>query len=130
MDPRIRAVVAEGVTGRSAADLHWLSEVYGWRGSLTERVHQVQAQVADLLSPASPPPSLREAAAAAAPRPILLIVAGEVPDEQHAATAIRSAAPDNVDAWVVPGAGHTAGPRTDPAGWNDRVLEFLGDATS
>lgn len=128
VDPRIQAVVAEGVTGRSVADLHWLSEVYGWRGSVTEGVHHVQTWVADLLSPADQPPPLREAAAAAAPRAILLVVAGTRPDEQHAASDIQSAAPGNVEIWTVPEAGHTAGLRTDPAGWRQRVLAFLDDA--
>lgn len=130
VDPRIRAVVAEGVTGRSAADLHWLSDAYGRRGSFTQAVHEVQTAIADVLSPVGPPPPLAEAAAAAAPRPMLLVVAGERPDELHAATAIQAAAPDSVEVWVVPGAGHTAGLRTDPAGWTDRVLGFLTDATS
>src|SRR5690606_8773461 len=33
-DERIRAVVAEGGTGRQAQDLHWLSDVHGRRGAL------------------------------------------------------------------------------------------------
>lgn len=129
VDPRIRAVVAEGATGRCAADLDWLSEVYGWRGTVTEGLEHAKTAIADLLSPASPPLLLREAAAAAAPRSILLVAAGTAPDEQHAAAAIQAAAPGNVDVWVVPGAGHTAGLSTDPAGWADRVLGFLDDAT-
>lgn len=129
VDPRIRAVVAEGVTGRSAADLCWLSDAYGWRGSFTRWVREGQTALADALSPAGPPPPLPGAAAAASPRPMLLIVAGDRPDELHAATAIQAAAPDSVEIWVVPGAGHTAGLRTDPAGWTERVLGFLADAT-
>lgn len=127
-DPRIQAVVAEGVTGRSVADLHWLSEVYGWRGSVTEGVHHLQTGLADLLTPASPPQTLRAAATQAAPRPVLLVVAGQRPDEQHAADDIRTAAPGNVEVWAVPGAGHTAGLRTDPEGWRARVLGFLDEA--
>lgn len=128
VDPRIRAVVAEGVTGRSAADLRWLADAYGWRGSFTIVVHQVQTAVADLLSPASPPPPLRQAVAAASPRPVLLVVAGERPDEEHAAEDLQSAAPGSVELWVVPGAVHTAGLGTDPAGWSERVLRFLDEA--
>ena len=130
VDPRIRAVVAEGVMKRTAADLDWLDEAYGWRGSLTQGVQRLQTVIADLLSAAEPPPPLRDAAAAASPRPILLITAGERPDESRAAEAIRAAAPDSVDVWVVPDAPHTAGLATDPQGWRDRVLGFLGAATS
>ncbi|NLW98870.1 MAG: alpha/beta fold hydrolase [Actinomycetales bacterium] len=127
-DPRIQAVVAEGVTGRSAADLHWLSDVYGWRGSLTEGVHWVQTRIADLLTPADQPPPLRESAADASPRPILLVVAGERPDEQHTADDIQRAAPENVETWTVPGAGHTGGLSTDPQGWREEVLGFLDES--
>lgn len=127
VDPRIRAVVAEGVIGRSAADLQWLSDVYGWRGSVTEGVQQIKTRIADLLTSAGQPTTLREAAANAAPRRILVIVAGQRPDEQHAADDIQRAAPDSVELWTVPDAGHTAGLRTDPDGWRERVLGFLDE---
>ena len=128
-DERIRAVVAEGVTGRQAQDLHWLSDVHGRRGALTEGLHHVTTAVADVLSPASVPPTLRSAAAAAAPRPVLLVVAGTVPDEQHAAADIQRAAPDSVTVWTVPGADHTGGLHTDPATWTRTVLDFLDAGT-
>ena len=127
-DPRIRAVVAEGVTGRSAADLDWLVDAYGWRGTVTQTVHRLQTAIADVLSPAGPPPPLREAVSSGAPRPVLLIVAGERADELHAATALEDASPESVEIWVVDGAGHTAGLRTDPDGWRERVLGFLAEA--
>lgn len=130
VDPRVRAVVAEGVTARQATDLHWLSDVYGWRGAVTESLHAAQTSIADLVSPASPPTPLREAAATAAPRPILLVVAGQKPDEGHAAGDIQQASPSSVQVWVVTGAGHTAGLRIDPSGWSERVLGFLEEATS
>lgn len=128
-DERIRGVVAEGVTARTADDLHWLSEVYGWRGAVTEALQHARTTVADVLSPANQPRPLRQAAAAAAPRPVLLIAAGEVPDEQHAAADIRAAAPGNVTVWTVPGAEHVAGLRTDPQTWTAQVLDFLDDVT-
>jgi pimeloyl-ACP methyl ester carboxylesterase len=129
-DPRLRAVVAEGVTGRSAADLQWLSEAYGWRGRLTEAVQASQTAVADLLTAADAPTTLRAAAAEAGARPMLLVGAGNKPDEQRAAADIRSASPDNVQVWVVPGSGHTGGLRTSPEAWEARVVGFLDAATS
>jgi hypothetical protein len=45
--------------------------------------------VADLLTDVHPPTALRTAAAAAYPGPILLIVAGNVPDELQAARHIQ-----------------------------------------
>src|SRR5690606_26372578 len=118
-----------GGTGRQAQDLHWLSDVHGRRGALTEGLHHVTTAAADVLSPASVPPTLRSAAAAAAPRPVLLVVAGTVPDEQHAAADIQRAAPDSVTVWTVPGADHTGGLHTDPATWTRTVLDFLDAGT-
>ena len=127
-DPRIRAVVAEGATTRMPTDKQWLSEVYGAQGALQEQLDRITYGVADLLTPADPPTPLRAAAEQAAPTPILLIAAGEVPDEEHAAQWIQAGSPDTVTVWEVPGAGHTGGLRTDPEQWIDRVTTFLDEA--
>ena len=124
-DVRIRAVVAEGATNRVAADEAWLSEEFGIRGALQERVEALTYWVTDLLSPASPPIPLRAAVAAAAPRPVLLIAGGSMPDEGRAARFIQSGAPGSVELWVVPETGHTDGLQTYPDEWEDRVVGFL-----
>lgn len=130
-DRRIRAVVAKGATGRTAADLGWLSDTYGLCGSLTEKWKALLTfGVADLLTPAQPPVSLRDAVAQAAPRPVLLVTAGDVDDETAAARYIRSAAPHTVQVWRVPGSGHTQGLATRPREWPARVLGFLDRALS
>ena len=54
-DPLIGAVVAEGATGRRAADKDWYSDAYGWRGWLQERLENVQDGITDYLTAASPP---------------------------------------------------------------------------
>jgi dienelactone hydrolase len=128
-DRRIRAVVAEGATGRSAADLRWLSDVYGWRGAVQEGLHTIQQRLVDVLTDASPPPTLVAAATEAQPRPILLITAGNRVDESHAATRIRSAAGGTVQIWTVPGSDHIDGLRTSPHQWEQRVVAFLDAAT-
>ena len=79
-DERIRSVVAEGATNRTAEDRTWLSGAYGFRGWVQERVDDVTYAVADLLTDADPPVPLR-AAVALASQPVLLITAGDVPDE-------------------------------------------------
>ncbi|TRW44096.1 alpha/beta hydrolase, partial [Georgenia yuyongxinii] len=76
-DSRIRAVVAEGVTGRQAADLDWLSDVYGWRGGVQEGIQAAQTAVAAALTPAASPVPLRAAVRRAAPRPVLLVAGGD-----------------------------------------------------
>jgi dienelactone hydrolase len=124
-DPRIRAVVAEGATARQAADKAWLSNVYGWRGWLQEQVEKVQYGVTDYLTEASPPISLRSAVAQATGARFLLVTGGDVDDEAHAASFIRSGAPERVTVWTVEGAGHTDGYETRPDEWEQRVVEFL-----
>jgi len=124
-DGRLRAVVAEGATGRTADDKAWLSGAYGFNGWVQQRVDDLTYWFTDLLTSAGPPIRLRDAAARMAPRPLLLITAGEVADEGLAADYLRSATPDSVRVWAVPGAGHTGGLATAPAEWETTVLGFL-----
>jgi hypothetical protein len=127
-DGRIVAVVAEGATNRTAADKAWQSEVYGLRGSIQELLDHVTFGFADLLTEARPPISLRDATALIAPRPMLLIAAGEVADEGHTARRLAEAAPEAVAIWEVPGSGHVGALDTDPDGWERTVLGFLDGA--
>jgi predicted alpha/beta hydrolase len=126
-DHRLRAVVAEGATNRVTADWGWLADQYGVRGRVQQGVQWLTYGLADLLSDAPPPISLRDAVATA-DRPVLLITAGNVADESNAAHYIASAAPSRVQTWNVAGAGHTGGLRTDPAGWEQHVTAFLDRA--
>ena len=127
-DSRLRAVVAEGATGRTVADKAWLSEEYGFRGLLQEGIDHLTFWFADLLTEADPPIALQEAVAAMAPRPLLLIAAGEIPDEQAVAARLQATAPERVEVWIVPAAGHTGGLVTAPEEWSARVLAFLDAA--
>ena len=127
-DARIRAVVAEGVTGRTAADKGWLPR--HWRGWIQRGIDAVLYGTTDLLTEASPPIRLRDAVAEAAPRPVLLIAGGAVLGnaEVDADNWIRAASPDTVQLWVVPDTGHTAALRTQPQQWEARVIGFLDAA--
>jgi dienelactone hydrolase len=128
---QIKAVVAEGATGRTAADLEWLSDEYGIRGAVTEAWDAVlEYELADLLTTAEPPVSLHDAVARAAPRPVLLITAGSVDEETAAARYIRSASPHTVHIWQVPDAGHTQGISEQPGQWTRHVLGFLDSQLS
>lgn len=126
-DRRVRAVVAEGATARTLADKDWYADEYGTRGELQLLLERLQYGLTDVLTAAGPPAPLRTAVSDANAR-FLLVAAGEVPDEQHAAAHLRVAAPDRVDVWVVEEADHTAGLRVDPAGWERRVVDFLDAA--
>jgi len=127
-NPRICGVVAEGATGRTAADHAWLSSAYGIRGFGQELVDRVTYGFVDLLTPASPPVSLQHAVEQMAPRPVLLIAARRVTSEPHAADHIERGAPKSVEVWVAPGAGHTNALEARQSEWIDRVTRFLADA--
>lgn len=131
VDPRVRVVVAEGATNRVAADRAFL-DAYGVRGGLQRGIDRVTYAVADLLSPAPEPPPLRTSVVAAqadgTPTPMFLITAGTIETERLAAERLQRAAPAAVEVWTVRGAGHTGGLRTDPAGWERRVVAFLDHA--
>ncbi len=89
----IRAVVAEGATARTAADEGWLSDEFGVRGLVQEQLERVQDWVTDALTDASPPTAMGAAVTGSGTTRYLLITAGDVADEGHAATYIGSAAP-------------------------------------
>ena len=59
---------------------------------------------------------------------MLLVAAGEVAGEARAARYLAAGAPERVEVWVVPGAGHTGGLDTDPGSWTSRVTTFLDEA--
>jgi dienelactone hydrolase len=124
-DPQIRAVVAEGATARTAADRDWLSQQYGVQGWMQEQIDRLTYGIADLLTDAGPPTQLRAAVAAAAPRPVLLIAGGDVPDEPLAGRFIQAGSPRTVQLWVVPGSGHLAGLAAQPQLWELAVVDFL-----
>lgn len=124
-DSRVRVVVAEGATQRTAADKSgWLPRhPLGWlqRGMDAERDLIVR-----VLTDAPRPMSLSDAVAAS-DAPVLLITAGNVPDEAAAARWIASNSP-RVETWNVPAAHHTGGLATAPDEWRTRVVAFLDQA--
>ena len=69
-------------------------------------------------------------AVASAERPVLLIAAGTVADEQRAAEHLRDAAPEWVRQWTVPDATHTGGLDARPDEWERRVVAFFDTALS
>jgi hypothetical protein len=98
--------------------------MYGPRGAITEVLEELQDRVTDILTGASTPSALRSSVASSDAR-VLLITAGTVPTDGHAAEHIASGASDRVDIWTVEGAGHTDGRETQPRAWARRVVTFL-----
>ena len=123
---RIRAVVAEGATGRTAADNDALRPE-DWASTLERGLDAYTYGLTDLLTGASAPASLRESVASSEGTAFLLVTAGTVEQEALAAESMRGVAPARVEVWTVPGAGHTQGLATAPAAWEDRVVGFLDE---
>jgi uncharacterized protein len=125
-DPRIRAVVAEGVTGQQLADHDW--RPHDITGVIDSGMEWVQYTAAGLLSGAPRPVSIRDGIRAAAPRPALIIAGGAVANEPVAARWFQAASPATVQVWVVPHAGHTQGLAAAPGAWETHVIGFLNTA--
>lgn len=123
-DPRIRAVVAEGVTAGVAADWDWLPARDGLPGAIRGLLYRIGYAFVELGSAQEPPPTLAHSVARAG-RPVLLIAAGTQDDEVAAAESVRSAAPGQVQVWVAPGAAHADALEAAPELWRAKVLDFL-----
>ena len=123
VDPRIRAVVAEGATGRTAAD-HDEIRTEGYATTIERGLDWVTYALTDLLTRTSPPASLRSSVVSSDAE-FLLIAAGTEEKESLAAASLRSADRQRVRTWTVPRAGHVQGLATEPEEWERRVVGFL-----
>ncbi|HEX5728184.1 alpha/beta hydrolase [Microbacterium sp.] len=128
VDHRIRAVVAEGATGRTAADKAWLADEYGVAGIVQGALDTLTYAIVDILTPAAPPRTLEQSIRDGGSTPVLLISAGENPDEQSVSARLAAVDPARVEVWVVPGADHVRGLATAPDEWRLRVVGFLDAA--
>lgn len=77
-----------------------------------------------MLTESEKPGPLAWSVAEADPTPILLITAGNAPDEAKAARYLRDSG-ENVSVWNVPGANHIEGLDVDPDRWEQTVIAFL-----
>lgn len=121
-DPRLRAVVAEGATGRTCADLSFLPN------DLEGTIHRADSclgwAIAGLMTDATQPGPLSDAVRALGSRPMLLIAADD-PDEHAATQAWQAESPATIQLWEPDDTRHTAGLATHPAEWESRVIGFL-----
>lgn len=118
-DPRVRAVVGDGVGVRVAGDVASPS-------GFEDAVNRLTYALTDVLTAASPPPPLRDVVAGLEPDQRVLLVAAAGEGEQAAWYA--DAAPDLVQVWDVPDVAHTRALDEHPDEWSARVLGFLEDA--
>lgn len=118
-DPRVRAVVGDGVGIRVAGDVPEPAP-------FEDAINRLTYAVTDLLTAASPPRPLRDVLAGLADGQRVLLVAGAGEGEQAAWYA--EAAPDRVEVWDVPDVEHTRALDEHPDDWQARVVGFLEDA--
>jgi alpha-beta hydrolase superfamily lysophospholipase len=121
-DPRLRALVSDGAArpvDQQAADppdrVTRLSQALG--------LQSIRA-----ISGMRTSPSLNGLVPRIAPRPVLLIAAGQEPAEIPANRTYRDRGGSSFELWEVPGAAHTAGLRTYPAEYERRTTRFLDRA--
>lgn len=126
VDPRIKAVVAEGASGRTAVDNEALRPE-DYASTLERGLDWFTYGLTDLLTEASPPPSLRSSVGSAGDTGFLLVPAGTVQKEVLTAASLRDADPGRVEVWTVPNAAHMQGLGTAPEEWERRVVGFLDD---
>jgi uncharacterized protein len=119
-DPRIRAVVSEGVSVSSFADVDSLGPG-GW--PLLPSFWLCYT-IADLMSPASPPLDLEEAVSRVAPRPLMLI-SGNGQTEAELNSRFADLTSPTTTLWELPDTEHTRGIWTHPDLWARRVGDFL-----
>jgi fermentation-respiration switch protein FrsA (DUF1100 family) len=119
-DPRIRSVIAEGVTDRTFADVTELGADLIALATSWETFALV-----DLLVPQGPPIPLVDAFRGVAV-PVLLIE-GEAAKEQAAGEAYLAAG-NEVTLWSLPDTPHISAIRIHPRRYEQRLIAFLGAA--
>ncbi|HEX5917863.1 MAG TPA: CocE/NonD family hydrolase [Nocardioides sp.] len=114
-DRRIGAVVADGATGASLADV--------LEGDVVSTITMapVMATV-QLLSGTKPGPPLRELAARVSPTPLLFVAAGSLPTEIAMSRVYAQAAREPVELWTLPEAGHTHAIHDEAEAYERRVV--------
>lgn len=125
-DRRIRAVVAEGASGRGGAD-HAHFGYTGVEAVLDGAVMAATDGTAALFTRAPRPRPLAEAIGSMGTRPVLLI-AGEEAAEASAGAYLAAVAPDTVTLWELPDTPHTRALERHYAEWEARVVGFLDAA--
>jgi len=115
----LRAIVAEGLMGSGPAD----SAAAGAGAPVVAQM-AVLDTLNRVLSGSAPPASDAELIGRVAPRPVLLISAGRAA-EASANRAFARRGGSATEHWNLPAAAHGAALRTDPAGYERRVIGFL-----
>jgi hypothetical protein len=119
-DPRVAAVVAEGVSVRTFAD----ARLRQGEWAIPFENDALMFGMVRLLGNAPPPEPLIDAFRRIGDRPVLLI-AGHDPAEAELGPVYASAAPGTVTLWSLPDTGHIQALSTHPRAYRTRVLSVF-----
>lgn len=122
-DPRVEAVVAEGVSVRTLADARRRPNEW----AIPFENDLAMFGLVEVLGPASPPEPLLDAFRSIGNRPVLLI-AGKDPGEAELGPIYASAAPGTVTLWSLPDTAHIQAISTHPDEYRTRVLSVFDGA--
>lgn len=124
--PSLAAVAADGATHRCTAEF---LAVPGRDGILRSGVTRLMYAATGVFTGQEPPVPIVESIAGAPNARLILVAAGEEPDEAAYGTAfVEAAGPMRAELWNVPGAVHTGAFRLDPEGYRTRVMGFFHSA--
>jgi pimeloyl-ACP methyl ester carboxylesterase len=124
-NPAMKAIVGEGTTRRSLADVRALP-------SHANPIQWLQPWVTyatvHLLTGNAPPTAILDSIKGAPLTHFLLIAAQDVEDEVEFAGIFADAAPGRAEVWAIPTGGHTGGFENHPEEYEQRVIKFLKGA--
>ncbi|MBL8161663.1 MAG: alpha/beta fold hydrolase [Anaerolineae bacterium] len=124
--PTLQAIVADGATFRAVNDYIELPMNQPWYRNFTH--HIFSFMVGAISGETQPSPTLVKSIADAQTTSFLFIAAGNDDDEGLFNQMFHDAAPDRSSLWIIPQVNHTSGFSSDPAAYEQRVIEFFSAA--
>jgi hypothetical protein len=119
----LKAIVAEGATGRTAEDFSELKD----GGDLMLVFHTVVGATMRLISGEETPPPLMEMVRQIAPRDVLLI-GSQVGEELDLMTRYKEIGGESFDIWFIPEEKHVGGFDLHPEEYEQRVIAFFDES--
>ena len=122
--PHLKAIVAEGASGRTAADFAELDD--GWFEAIVP-FHVVIGTTMRLISGEDTPPPLKETVQKIGPRRVLLIAASVTEETELGALYLELGGP-SFEMWTIPESRHVGAHDLHPQEYEERVIAFFDGA--
>jgi predicted alpha/beta hydrolase len=121
----LKAVVAEGATGRTAKDFREMDDFS--YDTIATAVHLVAGATMQLISGEPAPPPLKQMVQQIAPRRVLLIAAS-IPEEEELMGMYHDLGGGHFDLWTIPESKHVGAFDLHPEEYEERIIAFFDDA--